>query len=165
MNNQRLLTGLLAAALSGGALCASGQEQCTFSLEELYKIAETGSTRLRQSFSAEEEALSDIEIARDSRLPDIQARASFSFIGDGFTTKRDFSDAQKAPIPHFGNNVGISVNQPVYTGGAITHGIELATLKSAAARHSTEICREEIRFRLTDLYLDIYKCENLSRHP
>lgn len=163
MNNQRLLTGLLAAALSGGALCAYGQEQCTLSLEELYEIAETGSTRLRQFFSAEEEALSDIEIARDSRLPEIQASASFSFIGDGFTTKRDFSDTQKAPIPHFGNNLGISVKQPVYTGGAITHGIELAGLKSAAARHSTEMCRDEIRFRLTDLYLDIYKCENLRR--
>ena len=53
------------------------------------------------------------------------------------------------------------MSQPVYAGGAITAGIELAELKSTAARYATELNRDNIRFRLTGFYLDIYKCANL----
>ncbi len=52
-------------------------------------------------------------------LPDANASLSLSYIGDGFTTKRNFSDYQKAPIPHFGSGFGINISQPVYTGGPI----------------------------------------------
>jgi outer membrane protein TolC len=131
------------------------------SLEEIFRVAESNSAQLRPSLTAEEEARREISVARSQRLPDINASLSFSFIGDGFTTKRDFGDYQKAPIPHFGNGASINVSQPVYTGGAITTGIELAELKSTAARYATEFKRDNIRFNLTGYYLDIYKCTNL----
>ncbi len=161
MNNRRLLTGLLSAALSGGGACCVGQSHAMTSLEEIFRVAESNSAQLRPSLTAEEEARREISVARSQRLPDINASLSFSFIGNGFTTKRDFGDYQKAPIPHFGNGASINVSQPVYTGGAITTGIELAELKSTAARYATEFKRDNIRFNLTGYYLDIYKCTNL----
>ena len=163
MNNHRLLAGLLCAALLSGGLRAYGAEQKVISLEELFEIAETNSVQLRPSFTAEEEARQEIAVAKSQRLPDIDATLSLSFIGDGFTTRRNFSDYQKAPIPHFGNGLGINVTQPVYTGGAITTGIELAELKSTASRYATELQRDNIRFRLTGFYLDIYKYTNLRK--
>lgn len=96
-------------------------------------------------------------MAKSGYLPDIEANLSFSYIGDGFTTKRNLSDYQKAAIPHFGNNFGIDISQPVYTGGAVKAGIELAKLKTTAAHYSTEQQRDNIRFRLAGFYLDIYK--------
>lgn len=108
-----------------------------------------------------EEANQEIRVARAGRLPDINASLSFSYIGDGFTTKRNFSDYQKAPIPHYGNALSLSVSQPVYTGGAITSGIQLAELKLTASRYATELQRDNIRFQLTGFYLDIYKYTNL----
>ena len=86
---------------------------------------------------------------------------SLSYIGNGFTTKRNFSDYQEAPIPHFGNTLSVNINQPLYTGGAITNSIELAELKSTAARFATDFRRDQIRFQLTGFYLDIYKYNNL----
>lgn len=163
MNNHRLLTGLLAATLLSGGVCASGQSSQVMTIEDLFEIAETNSVQLRPSFTAEEEARQEITVARSGRLPDINASLSFSYIGDGFTTKRNFSDYQKAPIPHFGNGIALNITQPVYTGGAITHGIELAELKSTAARYATELQRDNIRFQLTGFYLDIYKFANLRR--
>ena len=160
MNNHRLLTGLLAAALSSAPLCADAQPR-VITIEELFEIAESNSTQLRPAFSAQEEAQREIAVARAGRLPDISAQLSVSYIGDGFTTRRDFSDYQRAPIPHLGDGLAISVSQPVYAGGAITAGIELAELKSTAARYATELNRDNIRFRLTGFYLDIYKCANL----
>ncbi|MDE7115742.1 MAG: TolC family protein, partial [Muribaculaceae bacterium] len=163
MNNHRLLTGLLCAALSSGGLCAEANGSRVYTIEDLFEIAETNSVQLRPSFSAEEEALRDVSVARAGLLPDIEASLSLSYIGDGFTTKRNFSDCQKAPIPHFGNGLGLSVSQPLYTGGAIRHGIELANLKSIASRYATELHRDNIRFRLAGFYLDIYKFSNLRK--
>jgi outer membrane protein TolC len=162
MNNHRLLTGLLAAALSGAWVCAVANTDSTaISLEEIFEIAERNSIQLRTSFSAEDEARHQISVARAGRLPDINTSLSFSYIGDGFTTRRDFSDYQKAPIPHYGNALSISVSQPLYTGGAITSGIELADLKLTASRYATELKRDNIRFQITGFYLDIYKYSNL----
>lgn len=107
MNNHRLLTGLLFAALLSGGVCAVGQSPQVLTLEQLFEIAETNSVQLRPSFTAEDEARREISVARSGRLPDISASLSLSYIGDGFTVKRDFSDYQKAPIPHFGNMLGV----------------------------------------------------------
>lgn len=163
MNNPRLLTGWLAAFLMGSGVCASAQETSVMTLEQLFETAEKNSVQLRPSFSAEEENLIDISVAKTNRLPDINASLSLSYIGDGFTTKRNFSDYEKAPIPHFGNTFGLTVNQPVFTGGAISTGIKLAELKLTASRYATELQRNNIRFQLTGFYLDIYKYSNLRR--
>lgn len=161
MNNHRLLRRLLAAALLGAGVCASGQDSPVTTLEELFEIAEKNSLQLRPSFSAEEEARREISVARANRLPDINASLSISYIGDGFTTKRNFSDYQKAPIPHLGNGLSLNVTQPVYAGGAITAGIELADMKLTASRYATDLQRDNIRFQLAGFYLDIYKYSNL----
>lgn len=161
MNNHRLLTGLLAASLLSGGVCAVGQTKQVFTIEDLFEIAEANSVQLRPALTAEEEAKREISVARSGRLPDIEANLSLSYIGDGFTTKRNFSDCQKASIPHLGNTFGINITQPVYTGGAINAEIELAELKSTASRYATELQRDNIRFQLTGFYLDIYKYANL----
>lgn len=161
MNNPRLLTGLLCAVLLSQGVCASGQRSAVMTLEQLFAVAESNSVQLRPSFSAEEEARNDIRVARAGRLPDINASLSLSYIGDGFTVKRNFSDYQKAAIPHLGNGLSVSVEQPLYTGGAISSGIALAQLKLTASRYATELQRDNIRFQLTGFYLDIYKYSNL----
>ncbi len=161
MNNQRLLTGLLNAVLLGAGVCAFGQNSSVITLDQLFESAERNSAQLRPSFSAVEEANQEIRVARAGRLPDINASLALSYIDDGFTTKRNFSDYQKAPIPHYGNTLSLNVNQPIYTGGAITSGIQLAELKLTASRYATELQRDNIRFQLTGFYLDIYKYTNL----
>lgn len=161
MNNHRLLAGLLAATLLSGGVCAVGQASQVLTIEQLFELAESGSAQLRPSLTAEEEARREISVARSGRLPDIEANLSLNYLGDGFTTKRNFSDCQNAPIPHFGNTFGLNITQPVYAGGAISAGIEMAQLKSAAARYATELQRDNIRFQLVGYYLDIYKFANL----
>lgn len=161
MNNLRLLAGLLAATLPGTAARACGDSITVVSLEEVFAVAEANSTSLRPLFTAEKEADLQASVARTGRLPEINANLSLSYIGDGFITKRDFSGYEKAPIPHFGNGLGITIDQPLYTGGAVTSAIEMAELKSTAARYATEFQRDNIRFRLAGHYLDIYKYANL----
>lgn len=161
MNNLRLLTGLLFAALLSGGVRSYGQSVVT--LDEIFRTVEANSAQLRPLFTAQSEADGEISVARSGRLPEISASLSLSYIGDGFTTKRNFSDYQKAPIPHFGSGLLLNVTQPVYTGGAVSSAIDMAELKSTAARYATDFQRDNIRFRLAGFYFDIYKYSNLRR--
>ena len=161
MNNLRLLTGLLAAVLLGGGVRSYGQTVIT--LDEIFEIAEANSAKLRPSLAAQTEADRAVSVARAGRLPDTDVSLSASYLGDGFTTARDLGDYQKAPIPHFGNGLSLNVTQPIYTGGAVKSAVELAELKSTAARYAADFRRDNIRFRLAGFYLDIYKYVNLRK--
>lgn len=152
---------LLCAALAGDGVCLCAQSVVT--LEEIFASSEAHSTQLKPSRSAIEEAQRETAVARSGLLPDINVLLSLSYIGDGFTTKRNFSDYEKAPIPHLGNGLSLNVTQPVYTGGAVTNSIRLAQLKETAARFAEDFQRDNIRFRLTGYYLDIYKYTNLRQ--
>ncbi|MDE6714968.1 MAG: TolC family protein [Muribaculaceae bacterium] len=163
MNNLGLLTWMCAASMLGGGVCASAQTLSVMSLEEIFEIADNQSIQFRPAKMAEDEAERGIDIARSLRLPEINATLSVGYNGDGFTTKRDFSDYQKAPIPHLGNAFTVDISQPIYTGGAITNSIALAKLKSNSAKRSTEIQRDNLRMQLTGFYLDIYKYFNLKK--
>ncbi|MDE7442634.1 MAG: TolC family protein [Muribaculaceae bacterium] len=163
MNNSRLLTGLVTSTLLCVGVRANDRVETFITLDELFTIAESHSAQLRPSITAEKEMTQAISEARSSRLPDIESSLSISYIGDGFTTARNLSDYQKAPIPHLGTGLSLNVTQPVYTGGAVTGAIEMAGLKSAAAGYATELQRDNIRFRLTGFYLDIYKFANLRQ--
>ena len=161
MNNLRLLAGLVCAALLSGG--ARSYAQSVITLEEIFESAEAHSVQLRPSLTAISEADQEIKTAQTAKLPDINASLSLSYLGDGFITKRDFSGYEKAPIPHLGTGLSVTVSQPVYTGGAITNSIKLAELKSTASRFSNDLQRDNIRFQLAGFYLDIYKCTNLRQ--
>lgn len=161
MNNLRLLTGLLCVALSGSPLVCYGQAVVT--LDEIFESAEANSARLRPFLSAQNEAEREIAVARSALMPDINASLSLSYIGDGFTVKRDFSDYHRAPIPHLGTGLSVGISQPVYTGGALTGAVDIAKLKSTAARYAADFQRDNLRFTLTGYYLDIYKYANLRQ--
>lgn len=161
MNNLRLLTGLLGTVLLSCGVCASGQAVIT--LDEIFASAEAASTQLRPFLTAIEEAEMAVVEARGEKFPDIGADLSLSYIGNGFTTKRNFSDCQRAEIPHFGNGLTLSVTQPLYTGGAITAAIDMARQKSTASRLNADLQRDNIRFWLCGLYLDLYKYANLRK--
>ena len=81
MNNLRLLAGLLCAVLAGVGEGAWGQR--AISLDEIFRVAEANSARLRTSLASEREADMAVDEARMARLPDIDASLSVSFLGDG----------------------------------------------------------------------------------
>lgn len=162
MNNLRLLTALLIAVSSGAAAYAQQSQAQVLPLEYIFEVAETSSARLRPAAAAVEVAERELSVARSGRLPEIAAALNLSYIGDGFTTARDFGDYQKAPIPHLGTGLNVTVTQPVYTGGAISGEIRLAELKRRSAGTASELTRETLRLELTGYYLSLYRCLNLK---
>ena len=97
---------------------------------------------------------------KNKLLPTIDAKAEFSYIGDGVMTDRDFSNGIHADMPHFGNSFVLKASQVVYSGGAISGNIERSKLEAVKARHEYDISRQDLRFLLLGYYLDLFQLNN-----
>lgn len=148
-----LLTGLL-------PLCAQPR---VVSIDEMFRLADENSKSLRYSQLAIQEAAQGVKVAKNDRLPSVEANLSFSYIGNGWMSDRDFSDGQKADMPHYGNNFAVKATQVVYAGKAISTGIEMSELQQQAAEHKYQANRQDIRFLLVGHYLDLYQLRNQER--
>ncbi len=163
MNNFKLLAGLLLAAVAGAELQAHASTPVTMTLEDIFRVADENGAQLKPFAATVEQASREAAVARSGRLPEIDASLNISFLGDGFTLSRSFGDYQRAPIPHLGNGLELTVNQPLYTGGALSAAIDIADMRTTAARYAEDMQRDNIRFTLAGYYLDIYKFGNLRR--
>lgn len=150
------------------SLCSTGvyaQERTgkVMTIEEMFSLADQNSKSLRPAATGISEAQEAVKVAKNARLPEIEASLSFSYLGDGRMTDRDFSNGFNAPMPHFGNNFAIEATQAVYTGGAISNSIALAKLQEENARLGLESSRDKVHFVLVGYYLNLFKQQNMLR--
>ncbi len=145
-----------------GVLCCEAQER-TLGLEELFQLAEAGNSEIRASQIHAQAARQGVDVAQANKLPDITAALELSYIGDGTILDRDFSNAMRDKLPHFGNSLSVNLYQPLFTGGAITGGIEMAQHNALMADINLNQTRSGIRYQLTQAYLNLYKMLNLKR--
>lgn len=133
------------------------------SINEMFALADQNSKSLRPYATGIDEAREGVRVAKNARLPEIDASLSFSYLGDGRMMDRDFSNGFNAPMPHFGNNFAIEASQAIYTGGAVSSGIAIARLQEENANLSLEANRNKVRFMLVGYYLDLFKQQNQLR--
>ncbi len=139
-------------------LCSQTSRARTISgLDELFALADEQSVSLQAAASGKAAADEALKAAKAQRRPDITLSASVSYLGDGTIWDRDFSNRQRADMPHFGNNFAIEARQVVYAGGAIDGSIELARLGQEMAELNQQAKRQEVRFVLTGYYLEFCK--------
>ncbi len=144
-----------------GSLHAQNEVGRVVTIEEMFQLADQNSKSLRPSFTAIDEAREGVRVAKNNWLPDIDASLSFSYLGDGVVMNRDFTQAERAPIPHFGNNFSLEVSQIIYSGGAVSNGVKMARLQEENARLGWESSRNQVRFTLIGYYFDLFKQQNL----
>lgn len=130
---------------------------------ELFSLVRDNSKSLKAQRTATESAALAIDVARNQKLPDINAQLSFSYLGDGFLTDRDFSNYTKADIPHYGNNFALEASQAVYTGGAISSSIKMAEIAKQKAETGSEQLRQQLCFMALGQYLELYKIDNQKK--
>lgn len=135
----------------------------TMGIDEMFRLADENSRSIQTYRIGREAASEALKAAKAQRLPDISASASASYWGNGRLWDRDFGNATKIDMPHFGNNFAVEAEQVVYAGGAIQSGIELAELDRQVAEMDWEKNRQDIRFLLLGHYLDLYKLHNQMR--
>lgn len=160
MSKLHLLTGLLCALLCVQELPAQEKTEKVLTLDEMFRLATENSKQLSLSRKNTDAAGRATEVAKNSRLPSIDASLSFSYLGDGTVLSRNFSEAVRAPIPHFGNNFAVDASQVIFAGGAISNSIAKAELEEQIASLNYEKDEMNLRFLLIGYYLDLFKLNN-----
>ena len=138
-------------------------QACTMSIDEMFSLADQNSTSIRSFETGKEVADAALAAAKAERLPDVSAQLSFSYLGNGHIWDRDFSNGMNVDMPHFGNNFVLKASQAIYTGGAITSGINLAKMGQKMAALSSAENRGNVRFMLVGYYLQIFQLKNQER--
>lgn len=157
MSKTSRLIVLCSAVLCSQYLCAQSR---TMGIEEMFRLADENSKSIQTYRTAKEVADENLKAAKAQRLPDISASLSGSYWGNGKLWDRDFSNATKIDMPHWGNNFALEAQQVMYAGGAISSGIELAELEKQLAEMDWQKNRQDIRFLLVGHYLNLYKLHN-----
>lgn len=157
MSKTSRLIVLCSAVLCSQYLCAQSR---TMGIEEMFRLADENSKSIQTYRTGKEVADENLKAAKAQRLPDISASLSGSYWGNGKLWDRDFSNATKIDMPHWGNNFALEAQQGVYAGGAISSGIELVELEKQLAEMDWQKNRQDIRFLLVGHYLNLYKLHN-----
>ncbi len=160
MSKFYLLTGVLCMLLCVQKLSAQEKIIRVLTLDEMFHLATENSKQLKLSRRGIDTAKKATNVARNSRLPSIDASLSFSYLGDGTIMDRELTNATRAPMPHFGNNFALEASQVIFAGGAISNSIAKAELEEQVAQLNYEKDQMDIRFLLTGYYLDLYKLIN-----
>lgn len=143
-----------------GFVCVSHAQPMLMTIEQLFELADKNSKDIQLHNLMINEADQAVKVAKNKLLPTIDAKAEFSYIGDGVMTDRDFSNGIHADMPHFGNSFVLKASQVVYSGGAISGNIERSKLEAVKARHEYDISRQDLRFLLLGYYLDLFQLNN-----
>lgn len=159
---------MFAVAIMGTGRCVMAQvppapernEELAMSLEQLFRTAEEHNTSIKSFQSAIQEAEAGVKAAKSEQLPDVDASLSFSYLGGGWISDRDFKNAVGIHIPHYGSNLAIQASWAVYTGGAIRSGINLSKLQVDMAQTNAQENRQRVRMLLTGHYLQLHNLKN-----
>ncbi len=171
LSKKSLLMFAIAIMGTSGRSMAQGQdslvpeqsEELAMSLEQLFRTAEEHNTSIKCFQSAIEEAEAGVKAAKAEQLPDATASLSFSYLGGGWISDRDFKNAVGVHIPHYGSNLAVQASWAVYAGGAIRSGIRLSQLTSDMAQANAHENRQRVRMLLTGHYLQLHNLKNQER--
>ena len=130
-------------------------------LDEVFSLAEQNSVAIDASRLALSEAEQAIVEAKTGRLPDIELKASASYLGNGTLTDRNFANATNIKMPHFGNNFAVEAAQLIYGGGVVSNAVAMAELKREMANINLDDTRSRVRLLLTGFMLDLHKMQSI----
>lgn len=135
-------------------------DSLSLSITDIFERIESDNRTMIVLRSEQEAAEEGIKAAKNAIYPEISAEVNVSYIGDAFTTDRDFSNFTVAQSPHFGNGFTLDVQQVIYAGGAVKAGVRLAQNQSTMTLAQTEKSRQDLRLLSVGQYLDLYRIAN-----
>lgn len=126
----------------------------------LFALLEDNSYSLRVAKSAEETQKEGSRVARSMRLPDVKAQMTVGYNGNVLMTDRNFTAPKGFSQPHISNSLVVEAEQTIYTGGALTAGMELADTRRQQASNNVDRVRQEQRFLAMAQLLELAKTDH-----
>lgn len=159
MSKKLILAAVLACALHS----AGTARETAFSVDSLLSRVATANKDVIAARSSHAAAMQRVAVAKSARLPQVSTQIDLSYIGDGTVLDRDFSNSMRDKLPHFGNTLNVSLYQPVFHGGAITAGIEIAQWESELSAIGAEQQIDASGIQALAAYFNLMKMHNLRK--
>ncbi len=150
-----LMTLALGCPLMGHA------QAITLTIEDLFQQVEAQNTEVKLAHKDVEISSMRQLAAADSRLPDVGVSLDGNYIGNVFVLDRDFSNATRSPMTHWGNAFAVSAYQPLYSGGEITAKMRRSEAQTVLARNNVSIVGDRMKMIILGCYLELFKNRNL----
>jgi outer membrane protein TolC len=151
---------MLVALLHQSAICAE-QSQISLSIKDVLERVEANNKDVAVARRNVDVTAQGIKVANAAKLPNIDASLSLSYLGDATIMDRDFTNVMRASVPHFGNSASVTVYQPVYAGGAITAGVDMAKTQNSLSLTELDLTRQNVSIQAVGCYLELFKANNL----
>ena len=94
------------------------------------------------------------------QLPDLNISANALYIGDATILDKDFSNATKVDMPHFGNTYSLEATQLIWKGNIVRNTIQVKSLQEDLASLSYRSNEQNIKLLALGYYLDLSKLQN-----
>jgi outer membrane protein TolC len=162
MSKKILFTAALCMSLCQTILCAE-PNKATLDISQVLELVNARNKDVsvaRQNVQISEQGE---RVANAAKLPDISASLTVNYLSDLTVMDRDFTNAQQVSMPHLGNSLKLNLYQPVYAGGAITAGVNLAKSKTLLSETNLEQTRQSIGMQAIGCYLELFKAYNLQQ--
>lgn len=145
-----------------GSLYAQKNLERKVTIEELFLLTLENNPSLSVSKANVKIAAQDVKVAKNMQLPDVDINASASYIGDGTILDKNFSNATKIDMPHFGNTLSLEAAQLIWKGNIVRNTIQVKSLQEDLASLSYLSNEQNIKLLSLGYYLDLYKLQNQS---
>lgn len=145
---------------SGSLVYAQEPVQKKITIENLFLLVVENNPSLSVSKTDVKVAEQAVKVSKDMRLPDVNFNASALYIGDGTILDKDFSNATKVELPHFGNTFSIEATQLIWKGNVVRNTIQIKSLQEDLATLSYLSNEQNIKLLALGYYLDLYKLQN-----
>lgn len=140
---------------------AWSQQERTLSIGELLRLSDTENAEIKAAISQIKVSEQQERISRSPLLPQLNLSLSVGYLGNGTILDRDFSHPVKDELPHLSNSLGVELYQPLYEGGSIAGGIQMAKKQTQMAGIGLEATRNTVRMMIVGNYLELAKNSNL----
>jgi outer membrane protein TolC len=148
-------------ALMHGCVFMGYSQAVTLTIEDLFQQVEKANSEVK--LARKDVAISAMrqKAAKDGRLPDIGIALEGDYLGNVYVLDRDFGNATRSEMTHWGNSLGITVNQPLYTGGELTAKINRAAAQTDIASNRVTMVEDQMKMLILQCYLELFKNRNL----
>jgi outer membrane protein TolC len=136
-------------------------QSVTLTIEDLFEQVEKANSEVRLAHKDVVISSMRQRAEQDGRLPDINVALEGDYIGNVFVLDRDFTNATRSPMTHWGNSLGLTVYQPLYTGGALTAKIRRAEAQTDLAQNNVTMVEDQMKMLILQCYLELFKNRNL----
>ena len=143
-----------------GALFAQKNLEKKITIAELFSLTLENNPTLSVSKANVKIAEQDVKVARNMQLPDLNISANALYIGDATILDKDFSNATKVDMPHFGNTYSLEATQLIWKGNIVRNTIQVKSLQEDLASLSYRSNEQNIKLLALGYYLDLSKLQN-----